>query len=273
MFQTIFKIPIDTKESLIIVAFLGFLGAILVNLKSIYELFDIFSRRKLSILKESLNDGKVTEPIKEVLQEQVDQILFGHATGIKDYKNLREKIIELYKYANGRLTYLDFKRAYSFLMLRADGRLEIRKIERMDWLKWVFSWIISIFFLLACVFLMALIIFFPIQKTNQLILLMYTFYFFGIALATLTQTQLIPTAQKIKHEIRLREKNFWEKQYFQKVLSEKEVIKSTNITEELQLDLINDLFVLKPATDVNLHNLETAVQDMREERINKFTSW
>lgn len=107
---------------------IALLFAILFNLKAIYDFWNVVSRRKLSMFKYLLEKNGATGKVKGILQEQINSVAISYAIGIKADQYLQERVIDLYKISNGRLTYADFKKTLSFLEIGKCGYIEIRKL-------------------------------------------------------------------------------------------------------------------------------------------------
>ena len=112
---------------------ISLLIALIFNLKDVYTFLNQLYSQKLSTLQALLEEKGASGKTKDLLQEQINCIAFKYATGIKAERKLREEIINLHEKANGRLTYLDLRRAYRYLCLDKYGSLKIRKIQKLDW--------------------------------------------------------------------------------------------------------------------------------------------
>lgn len=200
MLETIMKLIEEGKAPWVIAV--SILVALIFNIKTFYDFFDSFSKRKLTILKDFVGEKGVTGSTKEVVQEELNSILFQYATGMKVDKRLRERIIDLHKSTNGKLTYLDFQRARSFLEVRQDETLGVRKSTLLEKGMYYFSHVASWFFWFMTAMLVVILVFLPINELRfQLAIFLYALLFFIFALFALSQTFSLSTARKIKDEI------------------------------------------------------------------------
>lgn len=200
MLETIMKLIAEGKAPWVIAV--SILVAFIFKIKTFYDLLDSFSKRKLTVLKDFIGEKSVTGSTKEVVQEELNSIIFQYATGMKVDKRLRERIIDLYESTNGRLTYVDFQRYHLFLRVRQDGSLGVREFTLLDKGIHYFYHAASWFFWFLTALLVVILIFFPINELRfQLAIFLYAPLFFISALFALSQTFPLSTARKIKDEI------------------------------------------------------------------------
>lgn len=201
MFESMTKLLLESKSNLVITVGL-FLG-LAFNLRAIYEFLDVFSKRKLTTLRDFSGEKGATGRTKEILQEELNSLLFRYATGINTEKPLRDRIINLHDIADGKLTYLDFKRAFHFLIIKQDGTLGVRKFTLLDQLIHYFNRGLSYLLLFGTAFLLILSILPPPKEFHvQIFLLFFVLFVFASALFILSQTFPLHAAKKIKDEIR-----------------------------------------------------------------------
>lgn len=200
MFETITKLIQEGKNPLVIAVSIIF--ALIFNIKNSYDFLDSFSKRKLTVLKDFVGEKGVTGSTKEVVQEELNSILFQYATGMKVDKRLRERIIDLHESTSGRLTYVDFQRARSFLEVRQDGTLGVRKFTLLDKGGYYLCYVASWFFWFVTAMAVVMLIFFPINELRlQLAIFLCAPLFFILALLIFSQTFPLSGARKIKDEI------------------------------------------------------------------------
>lgn len=176
---------------------------ILSNLKAIYDLWDVASRRKISRLKEIkdfFGENSITEKSKVILREKINSMIFEIITGIKADKYLRERVMALYENSKGRLSYDDFRKARFFLEIKDDGSLEIRNIRIPDRAAHYFNRVVSLlYFLMGSLLLIVSIL--ATNLIGRLILILCASFIFALALFTMSQSGSLPAAEKIKGEI------------------------------------------------------------------------
>lgn len=209
MLETIMKLIAEGKNFWLIAV--SIIVVLIFNIKTFYDFLDSFSKRKLTILKDFVGEKGVTGSTKEVVQEELNSILFQYATGMKVDKRLREVIIDLHKSTNGKLTYVDFQRAHSFLRVRQDGTLGVREATLLDKGMYYYSHVASWLFWFMTALLVVILIFFPINDLRlQLAIFLYALLFFIFALFALSQTFPLSRARKIKDEIyKIRKQSFY----------------------------------------------------------------
>lgn len=168
------------------------------------------SKRKLTFLKDLLKEGGVTGKIREIVQEEVNSNVFWETHKIIADKHLRQAIINLDESTDGRLKYIDFQKALSFLSIRQDRTLKVRKFTSSDKLKHLVFCVIS-FIYLSFAALSLIIFFFPLNNPGiQLALLLMASLFFILACFFKSQTFPLQAARKIKNEIRkIRRQSFY----------------------------------------------------------------
>lgn len=123
MLEPIIKQIAEGKNAWLI--FISCLLVFLFNVNNIYDFLDRISKRRLLLIKEFLGDKGVNGTTKDAVQEELNSQAFQYATGIRTNRDVREKIINIYKITNGRISYSDFRRAYRFLV-NQNGKLSIR---------------------------------------------------------------------------------------------------------------------------------------------------
>ena len=196
-------IPEDAGPLAIVLFILCLLSiCALFRANTIYKFVEKFDNRELLVLKNLLSDEYISEKAKKTLQNKIDSIAYKKVTGIKTDINMQEKIVSHYKLAEGRLKYLDFKRAFAFLVIDKNGDLKIRKpniIER----------ILYGFWLLAsgcvCIFLSLLLVAFVYATVSirvRLFLCLLIIYLLVMLVLFLLQVSSIHIANKIRNEIR-----------------------------------------------------------------------
>lgn len=173
----------------------------LFRVKIIYDFIDEFNNRKLYSLRELLADDNISRKAKIILQDKIDLIAYKKVTGITADKYMQKKIIDCYENAEGRLKYSDFRRAFIFLEINDNGKLEIRKpnfIERIfQWLSVLASLII---FLLLSFFLFAFV-YATISISGRIALFLLIISLIFLLFFFLWHVSLIPTANRITIEM------------------------------------------------------------------------
>lgn len=188
--------------ALIIIGSAFFLvAAIFPNLETIYDLTEKLTTRKLSRLQHYIESKNLSEKTKDVLRDQIDSIAFRYSTGILTEKYLREEIIRLHEKANGKLTYLDFKRASQFLSIGKSGRLRVRKINKVDWAALFFNRFLFILISFSGLLVLLISVFGTLNFFQETVLFIYSIFLFIFSLVPLFQTYSVDAAKKIGKEI------------------------------------------------------------------------
>lgn len=184
MLESVVKLIEDTRDARIIIGIL-FL-ALVFSLKEVYGFWDIISKRKLLVLKYLLKENGATGKAKKIVQEQINCISISHATGIKADKCLQEKVIDLHKFANGRLTYPDLRKTLPFLEVGSTGIVEVRRFTtlgrftRSDKIALFSADLIYVLIVLAGILSLGLYVFLQTGKLSiRLIMLLFSLYFLG----------------------------------------------------------------------------------------------
>ncbi len=191
--------------------FIGFFLLLIPNVKPIYDIFDAFPKRKLTVLQDFVGEKGATGRTRKVIQEEFDSIGFWYATGIKAERRLREAIINLHELTDGRLKYVDIKRSRSFLSIMQDGTLKVRKFTRLDDFIYLFSFIGSKLLFSFAILALSILIFFPINNPGiRLALLLQVVLLFILAIFYHLQSLPLSAARKIKDEIsKIHEKSLY----------------------------------------------------------------
>lgn len=211
MLEKIIKLIEEGKNSWVIAGSL-FL-ALVFNLEAIFNFFNNFLVRKLTVLKDSTGENGATGLTREVLQEEINSTLFRYATGINAEKHLREEIIKLHQLADGRLTYSNFRRTYLFLEIKHNGKLGICNLSLFERGRHYLNLVLSLIFFLATAVLLSTYIFIPITESRiQIIVFFYALVFLAISLLTLSQTIPMSLLKKIKFELNKNYQKFYDNQ-------------------------------------------------------------
>jgi hypothetical protein len=204
MFETLSKFLINGKDlNPSLIATVGFL-ALFFNLKSIYDFLDGISNRKAKTLINLINEKEIDESTKKILKEELSSVCFKYTTGIKVEKHLREEIIRTHDELNGRISYRDFKYSRSFLTIKEDGSLGLRKVGILEKIYYFASLAGGFLFLFFSIFTFSLILAFPNQIANFRVFLSLIFLglvFFIYFLFFSSQTFPVKAVTKIRREM------------------------------------------------------------------------
>lgn len=121
MLENIFESMVKSLENenwLVLIGVVIF--SLLINLKSIIDLYDRSKNRKEDSLKSDFQLEAISELTKSFVKEKLDMIAFERATGISADKSLRRKIQELHDKANGELSIFQLSRASKYFKLDKD---------------------------------------------------------------------------------------------------------------------------------------------------------
>lgn len=205
MFETLSKFLINGKNlNLSLIATVVSL-ALFFNLKSIYDFLDGISNRKAKTLINLINEKEIDDSIKKILKEELSSVCFKYTTGIKVDKYLREEIIKTHNESNGRISYRDFKDSRSFLTIKEDGNLGLRKVGILDKIHYFTSLACGFLFLFFSVLTFILLLAFPKNQIVNfhvflglillgLVIFIYSLFFFS-------QTFPIKAVKKIRREM------------------------------------------------------------------------
>lgn len=187
---------------------IALLFAILFNLKAIYDFWNIVSRRKLSMFKYLLEENGATGKVKGILQEQINSVAISYAIGIKADQYLQERVIDLYKISNGRLTYADLKKTLSFLEIGKCGYIEIRRFTTSGKFTFADRLIICITYILLALFALAgflslsLYAVLPRDELSiRLIMFLFSLFFFLTVFFVRATMPLFADLEKVNKEI------------------------------------------------------------------------
>ncbi len=190
---------------------LGLFLWLIVN-KDFSHLFDLAERKQKNRLRDLetyvTNKDAACDDSLSVIKDLRDAYYFKVATGIYAEQKLRKSLVELHRITSNAISWVDIRRAMSFIVVSDDGNAEVRKFTKFERFSYYYNFVVA--FLFGFIAILVFIAFWAsaTKEIQQTLLWAVSLIFcFGIAAYSLAQNWPIGSAKRIDKELEKRKDN------------------------------------------------------------------
>lgn len=107
--------------------------AVIVNIEKILSIVDTQSKKRLTLLKDAISDGSITENLKSHLKDEIQGEYFYQTHKIHMDKFKRDLLIETHNKLKGEITLKQFKKANNQLIVKDEKlHVEITNLDKLS---------------------------------------------------------------------------------------------------------------------------------------------
>ncbi|WP_257292716.1 hypothetical protein [Endozoicomonas sp. ONNA1] len=185
---------------------LGLFLWLIVN-KDFSHLFDLAERKKKNQLRDIetyvTNKDAACDDSMSVIKDFRDAYYFKVATGIYAEQKLRESLIELHRITSNTISWVDIRRAISFILVDENKNIKVRDFNWFEKFSYYYNFFVAFLFGFTAILVLIALLVSASKGTQQIFFWIVSLLFcFCVAVYSLAQNWPIESAKKIKKELK-----------------------------------------------------------------------